>query len=59
MSLMETWQRVLVAGLGTAAVATASLWIYSKVVQLDIPRAVYPVYVIPASVAAAAVAAVR
>jgi len=56
---METWQRVLVAGLGTAVVATALLWVYSKVAQVEIPRSVYPIYVIPASVAAAVVSAVR
>jgi hypothetical protein len=56
---MRTWERVLVAGLGTAAVATASLWIYSKLAGIEIPRTAYPIYVIPASLAAAVVAAVR
>jgi hypothetical protein len=56
---METWQRVLVAGLGTATVTIASLWIYSKLAGIEIPRMVYPIYVIPVSLSAAVVAAVR
>jgi 16S rRNA A1518/A1519 N6-dimethyltransferase RsmA/KsgA/DIM1 with predicted DNA glycosylase/AP lyase activity len=56
---MEAWKRALVAGVGTAALTAYLLWVYSKVAGVEIPRALYPVYVIPVSVAAAAVAAVR
>lgn len=57
--MMEAWKRALVAGVGTAALTAYLLWVYSKVAGVEISRQLYPVYVIPVSVAAAVVAAVR
>jgi tRNA A58 N-methylase Trm61 len=56
---MEAWKRALVAGVGTASLTACLLWVYSKVAGVEIPRQLYQVYVIPVSVAAAVVAAVK
>jgi len=45
---METWQKALLVGLGTAGLGAAFIYVYPRATGMQpMPPAIYPVFLIP------------